>query len=193
MQSKRTLKDAIFLVIKGLGMGAANKVPGVSGGVVAFVAGYIGLLLQSFKEEFHTYQNVISDRLKTERAFDTTQHENIKLWAEQRFTAIDERDSMHDSGNDKKLNSLQAFREDLQRNHIPKMTALESQVQELKDFELRSLEHLQKLEAATNKIDEQLHAIEREMYSNVDYRAGRPFPESTMRVIQDLIQPRPSK
>ncbi|WP_299336855.1 DUF368 domain-containing protein [uncultured Psychroserpens sp.] len=40
MQSTRTLKDRIFLIIKGLGMGAANKVPGVSGGVVAFVAGF---------------------------------------------------------------------------------------------------------------------------------------------------------
>lgn len=40
MQSTRTLKDKIFLVIKGLGMGAANKVPGVSGGIVAFVAGF---------------------------------------------------------------------------------------------------------------------------------------------------------
>lgn len=40
MQSTRSLKDRIFLVIKGLAMGAANKVPGVSGGVVAFVAGF---------------------------------------------------------------------------------------------------------------------------------------------------------
>lgn len=40
MQSTRTFKDRIFLVIKGLAMGAANKVPGVSGGVVAFVAGF---------------------------------------------------------------------------------------------------------------------------------------------------------
>nr|WP_321222744.1 DUF368 domain-containing protein [uncultured Psychroserpens sp.] len=40
MQSTRTLIDRIFLVIKGLAMGAANKVPGVSGGVVAFVAGF---------------------------------------------------------------------------------------------------------------------------------------------------------
>ncbi|MFD0861314.1 DUF368 domain-containing protein [Sungkyunkwania multivorans] len=36
----RTLQDKIFLVIKGLAMGAANKVPGVSGGIVAFVAGF---------------------------------------------------------------------------------------------------------------------------------------------------------
>jgi uncharacterized membrane protein len=40
MQSTRTLTDRLFLVIKGLAMGAANKVPGVSGGVVAFVAGF---------------------------------------------------------------------------------------------------------------------------------------------------------
>jgi len=40
MQSTRSLKDCVFLVIKGLAMGAANKVPGVSGGVVAFVVGF---------------------------------------------------------------------------------------------------------------------------------------------------------
>lgn len=40
MESTRSFKDRVFLVIKGLAMGAANKVPGVSGGVVAFVAGF---------------------------------------------------------------------------------------------------------------------------------------------------------
>src|SRR5690554_7726312 len=40
MQKTRTLKDKILLVVKGIVMGAANKVPGVSGGVVAFVAGF---------------------------------------------------------------------------------------------------------------------------------------------------------
>lgn len=40
MESTRSFKDRLFLVIKGLAMGAANKVPGVSGGVVAFVAGF---------------------------------------------------------------------------------------------------------------------------------------------------------
>ncbi|GGI57141.1 DUF368 domain-containing protein [Winogradskyella haliclonae] len=40
MENTRSLKDRIFLVVKGLAMGAANKVPGVSGGVVAFVAGF---------------------------------------------------------------------------------------------------------------------------------------------------------
>ena len=36
----RTFTDKLFLVIKGLAMGTANKVPGVSGGIVAFVAGF---------------------------------------------------------------------------------------------------------------------------------------------------------
>lgn len=40
MHTKRRSLDSLFLVIKGLAMGAANKVPGVSGGVVAFVAGF---------------------------------------------------------------------------------------------------------------------------------------------------------
>ena len=40
MQVKRRKLDSVFLIVKGLAMGAANKVPGVSGGVVAFVAGF---------------------------------------------------------------------------------------------------------------------------------------------------------
>ena len=51
MENTRTLKDKIFLILKGLGMGAANKVPGVSGGVVAFVAGF-------YEEFIHSLQKV---------------------------------------------------------------------------------------------------------------------------------------
>jgi uncharacterized membrane protein len=40
MQQTRTYSDKVFLVIKGILMGAANKVPGVSGGMVAFVGGF---------------------------------------------------------------------------------------------------------------------------------------------------------
>lgn len=50
MESTRTLKDKIFLILKGLGMGAANKVPGVSGGVVAFVAGFYEEFIYSLKK-----------------------------------------------------------------------------------------------------------------------------------------------
>ena len=50
MQSTRTFRDRFFLVIKGLGMGAANKVPGVSGGVVAFVAGFYEEFIYSLQK-----------------------------------------------------------------------------------------------------------------------------------------------
>lgn len=50
MQSTRTFKDKLFLVVKGLAMGAANKVPGVSGGVVAFVAGFYEEFIYSLQK-----------------------------------------------------------------------------------------------------------------------------------------------
>lgn len=50
MQSTRTLSDKIWLVLKGIGMGAANKVPGVSGGVVAFVAGFYEEFIYSLQK-----------------------------------------------------------------------------------------------------------------------------------------------
>src|SRR5690606_40449232 len=57
MQSTRTFKDKIFLILKGLGMGAANKVPGVSGGVVAFVAGF-------YEEFIYSLQKINSKAFK---------------------------------------------------------------------------------------------------------------------------------
>mgnify|MGYP001802075540 CR=1 FL=1 len=49
-QSTRTFSDKFFLIIKGLAMGAANKVPGVSGGVVAFVAGFYEEFIYSLQK-----------------------------------------------------------------------------------------------------------------------------------------------
>jgi len=40
MKAKRQPKDYFLLFLKGTAMGAANKVPGVSGGIVAFVTGF---------------------------------------------------------------------------------------------------------------------------------------------------------
>ena len=40
MAKDRSLLDKFFLFLKGLSMGAANKVPGVSGGTVSFVLGF---------------------------------------------------------------------------------------------------------------------------------------------------------
>jgi len=57
MESTSSFKDKIFLVLKGLAMGAANKVPGVSGGVVAFVAGF-------YEEFIYSLQRVNGKALK---------------------------------------------------------------------------------------------------------------------------------
>lgn len=50
MYENRSLSDKVWLVLKGLGMGAANKVPGVSGGVVAFVAGFYEEFIYSLQK-----------------------------------------------------------------------------------------------------------------------------------------------
>ncbi|NAS11365.1 DUF368 domain-containing protein [Poritiphilus flavus] len=50
MHQPRSFLDKFFLVIKGLCMGAANKVPGVSGGIVAFVAGFYEEFIYSLQK-----------------------------------------------------------------------------------------------------------------------------------------------
>tara|TARA_B100000809_G_scaffold263627_1_gene317316 strand:+ start:1901 stop:2923 length:1023 start_codon:yes stop_codon:yes gene_type:complete len=50
MSSKRNIKDNIALFVKGLAMGSANKVPGVSGGAVAFVLGFYEELIYTFQK-----------------------------------------------------------------------------------------------------------------------------------------------
>jgi len=44
MKQERTFIQKIMLFLKGLAMGAANKVPGVSGGTVSFVLGFYEVL-----------------------------------------------------------------------------------------------------------------------------------------------------
>ncbi|MCK3683158.1 DUF368 domain-containing protein [Maribellus sp. YY47] len=45
----RTAKDYFLLVLKGMGMGAADVVPGVSGGTIAFISGIYEELINSIK------------------------------------------------------------------------------------------------------------------------------------------------
>ncbi|WP_196891678.1 DUF368 domain-containing protein [Aureivirga marina] len=49
-RKERKFLDYFGLFIKGLSMGAANKVPGVSGGTVSFVLGFYEELIYSFKK-----------------------------------------------------------------------------------------------------------------------------------------------
>ncbi|MEP1489541.1 MAG: DUF368 domain-containing protein [Algibacter sp.] len=66
MQSTRTFTDKVFLILKGLSMGAANKVPGVSGGVVAFVAGFYEEFIYSLKKvNGKAFKLLINGRFKS--------------------------------------------------------------------------------------------------------------------------------
>ena len=49
MQKDRSFLDKIYLFIKGIAMGAANKVPGVSGGTVSYVFDFYEELIYSFR------------------------------------------------------------------------------------------------------------------------------------------------
>lgn len=65
-QNTRTFTDRLFLVIKGLAMGAANKVPGVSGGVVAFVAGFYEEFIYSLQKiNAKAFKLLINFRIKS--------------------------------------------------------------------------------------------------------------------------------
>ena len=46
---KRSAKDYTLLMLKGMGMGAADVVPGVSGGTIAFIVGIYDELIDSIK------------------------------------------------------------------------------------------------------------------------------------------------
>lgn len=50
MLQQRTFPQKVMLFFKGLAMGAANKVPGVSGGTVSFVLGFYEELIYSFQK-----------------------------------------------------------------------------------------------------------------------------------------------
>ena len=57
MNENRNFIDYLLLVLKGVGMGAANKVPGISGGIVAFVGGF-------YEEFIHSLQRLNKNALE---------------------------------------------------------------------------------------------------------------------------------
>ena len=63
--NQRGLYDNILLVVKGLAMGIANKVPGVSGGIVAIVTGFYPEFLHSLKRlNFNAFFMLIPGKFK---------------------------------------------------------------------------------------------------------------------------------
>lgn len=66
MQKERTFKQKISLFLKGLLMGVANKVPGVSGGTVSFVIGFYEELIYSFKRiNITAFKFLLNGRFKS--------------------------------------------------------------------------------------------------------------------------------
>ncbi|MFO7673549.1 MAG: DUF368 domain-containing protein [Lutibacter sp.] len=66
MARNRSFTDKFFLFIKGLSMGAANKVPGVSGGMVSFVFGFYEELIYSFRKiNYKAFLLLINGRFKS--------------------------------------------------------------------------------------------------------------------------------
>jgi len=62
---KRTLKDYLLITLKGMGMGAADVVPGVSGGTIAFITGIYQELIDSIKSvNFKTLKLLLSGHIK---------------------------------------------------------------------------------------------------------------------------------
>ncbi len=66
MQKNRTFLQKVILFLKGLAMGAANKVPGVSGGTVSFVFGFYEELIYSFRKVNYTaFKLLFNGRFKS--------------------------------------------------------------------------------------------------------------------------------
>ena len=66
MQKEQTFSQKINLFLKGLAMGAANKVPGISGGTVSFVLGFYEELIYSYRKiNFIAFKLLINFRFKS--------------------------------------------------------------------------------------------------------------------------------
>lgn len=66
MNNRRTYKELFNLFFKGLIMGAANKVPGISGGTVSFVLGFYQELISSFEKiNLKAFRLIIDGRFRT--------------------------------------------------------------------------------------------------------------------------------
>jgi len=64
--AKRSLSDYSLLILKGIAMGIANKIPGVSGGIVAVVTGFYEELIFSFQRlNFKAISLLFKGRFRT--------------------------------------------------------------------------------------------------------------------------------
>jgi putative membrane protein len=74
MKKEKTFKQKLNLFLKGLIMGVANKVPGVSGGTVSFVIGFYEELIYSFKRiNLNAFKLLLNGRFKSFFRYTNTQ------------------------------------------------------------------------------------------------------------------------
>ncbi|MDR1581827.1 MAG: DUF368 domain-containing protein [Prevotellaceae bacterium] len=59
---RRQIKDYALITLKGIGMGAADVIPGVSGGTIAFITGIYEELLTSIKKSPLAFKTLISSK-----------------------------------------------------------------------------------------------------------------------------------
>jgi putative membrane protein len=71
MNSRRTLKEYLVLLAKGFSMGAADVVPGVSGGTMAFILGIYEELLESIRVFLSPSALMLVIKLKWREAYQT--------------------------------------------------------------------------------------------------------------------------
>ena len=66
MKLERTFLQRLYLFLKGLAMGAANKVPGVSGGTVSFVLSFYEEMIYSFQKiNLKAFKLLVNGRFKS--------------------------------------------------------------------------------------------------------------------------------
>lgn len=66
MLKKRNINDKLLLLVKGFAMGTINKVPGVSGGIVALLSGFYIELIYSLKRiNLTSFKLILSGRWKS--------------------------------------------------------------------------------------------------------------------------------
>jgi uncharacterized membrane protein len=62
---QRNKKDLFILFIKSILMGTANKLPGISGGLVALITGFYDEMILTFRKiNFKTFQILFSGNFK---------------------------------------------------------------------------------------------------------------------------------
>ena len=66
LPNKKIIIESLILILKGIAMGTANKIPGVSGGIVALVFGFYHKLIESFQKlNINAFKQILNFQFKS--------------------------------------------------------------------------------------------------------------------------------